>query len=505
MIQTEIPEALTFDDVLLVPAYSEVVPAQVSTHVRLTDKITLATPLMSAAMDTVTESRLAIAMAQQGGMGVVHRNLTIEQQAGEIDKVKRSESGMIVDPVTIEPERPISDALEVMRRFKISGVPVTKKGKLVGILTNRDLRFVSRSDIPIGDVMTKTNLITVPVGTTLEQAEQILHQHRVEKLLVVNDEYELKGLITVKDIQKKLKYPHASKDEQGRLRVAGAIGATGDFLERAAELVKYRVDALAIDSAHGHSSRVLEAIAEVKKAFPEVALLAGNVATYEGTMALIDAGADAVKVGIGPGSICTTRMVTGAGMPQITAISEAYRAARERGIAVIADGGIKYSGDITKAIAAGASVCMMGSLFAGVDESPGEMILYQGRSFKTYRGMGSLSAMAQGSGERYFQGKEDMSENGRTSITAREGSGNRLAKFVPEGIEGRVPHRGPLEAMVYQLVGGLKSGMGYLGCATIEELQKNARFIRISGAGLRESHVHDVVITREAPNYHVEE
>jgi IMP dehydrogenase len=506
MIQTKIPEALTFDDVLLVPAYSDVVPTQVNTQVQLTKNITLATPLMSAAMDTVTESRLAIAIAQQGGLGVVHRNLTIEQQAGEIDKVKRSESGMIVDPVTIDPERPISDALEVMRRFKISGVPVTKKGKLVGILTNRDLRFVSRTDIPIGDVMTKENLITVPVGTTLEQAEHILHQHRVEKLLVVNDAYELKGLITVKDIQKKLKYPNASKDEQGRLRVAGAIGATGDYLERAAELVKYRVDALAIDSAHGHSSRVLEAVAEVKKAFPDVALLAGNIATYEGTMALIDAGADAVKVGIGPGSICTTRMVTGAGMPQITAISEAYRAARDRGVAVIADGGIKYSGDITKAIAAGASVCMLGSLFAGVDESPGETILYQGRSFKTYRGMGSLSAMAQGSGERYFQGKDDMeSSASRTSITAREGSGNRLAKFVPEGIEGRVPHRGPLEAMIYQLVGGLKSGMGYLGCGTIAELQEKAQFIRISGAGLRESHVHDVVITREAPNYHVEE
>jgi IMP dehydrogenase len=506
MIQTQIPEALTFDDVLLVPAYSDVVPAQVSTQVRLTKNITLATPLISAAMDTVTESRLAIAMAQQGGLGVVHRNLSIDQQAGEIDKVKRSESGMIVDPVTIEPERPISDALEVMRRFKISGVPVTQKGKLVGILTNRDLRFVLRTDIPIGDVMTKTNLITVPVGTTLEQAEQILHQHRVEKLLVVNDEYELKGLITVKDIQKKLKYPSASKDEQGRLRVAGAIGATGDYLERAAELVRYRVDALAIDSAHGHSSRVLEAIAEVKKAFPHVALLAGNVATYEGTMALIDAGADSVKVGIGPGSICTTRMVTGAGMPQITAISEAYRAAKERGVSVIADGGVKYSGDITKAIAAGASACMLGSLFAGVDESPGETILYQGRSFKTYRGMGSLSAMAQGSGERYFQSREDMDSDGsRPSITAREGSGNRLAKFVPEGIEGRVPHRGPLEAMVYQLVGGLRSGMGYLGCATIEDLQEKARFVRISGAGLRESHVHDVVITREAPNYHVED
>jgi IMP dehydrogenase len=507
MVPTNIPEALTFDDVLLVPAYSDVVPTQVSTQVQLTKRITLATPLMSAAMDTVTESRLAIAIAQQGGLGVVHRNLTIEQQAGEIDKVKRSESGMIVDPVTIDPERPISDALDVMRRFKISGVPVTKRGKLVGILTNRDLRFVSRTDIPIGDVMTKENLITVPVGTTLEQAEHILHQHRVEKLLVVNDAYELKGLITVKDIQKKLKYPNASKDEQGRLRVAGAIGATGDYLERAAELVKMRVDALAIDSAHGHSSRVLEAVREVKAAFPDVDLFAGNVATYEGTKALIDAGADAVKVGIGPGSICTTRMVTGAGMPQITAIAEAYRAAKGRGVSVIADGGIKYSGDVTKAIAAGASVCMMGSLFAGVDESPGETILYQGRSFKAYRGMGSLSAMAQGSGERYFQSKEDLNADAaRVSVVSRDGNGggNRLAKFVPEGIEGRVPHRGPLEAMVYQLVGGLKSGMGYLGCASIEELQEKAQFIRISGAGLRESHVHDVVITREAPNYHVE-
>ena len=506
MISTPVLEALTFDDVLLVPAYSDVVPAQVSTQTKLTRNITLNTPLMSAAMDTVTESRLAIAIAQQGGLGVVHRNLTIEQQAGEIDKVKRSESGMIVDPVTIAPERPIADALEVMRRYKISGVPVTKNGKLVGILTNRDLRFVSRTDIPIADVMTKSNLITVPVGTTLEQAEEILHQHRVEKLLVVNDAYELKGLITVKDIQKKLKYPNASKDAKGRLRVAGAIGATGDFLERAAELVRAKVDALAIDSAHGHSSRVLEAVREVKRRFPDVDLLAGNVATYEGSAALIDAGADAVKVGIGPGSICTTRMVTGAGMPQITAIAEASRAARERGISVIADGGIKYSGDITKAIAAGASICMMGSLFAGVDESPGETILYQGRSFKAYRGMGSLSAMAQGSGERYFQGPGESAEpEERRDLTAREqNGGNRLAKYVPEGIEGRVPHRGPLEAMIYQLVGGLRSGMGYLGCATIEELQTKSQFIRISNAGLRESHVHDVVITREAPNYHVE-
>ncbi len=414
---------------------------------------------------------------------------------------------MIVDPVTIGPDQMIGDALEVMRRYKISGVPVTQGGKLVGILTNRDLRFETRTDVPIGDVMTKKNLITVPVGTTLEEAEQILHEHRVEKLLVVNNEYELKGLITVKDIQKKLKYPNASKDEKGRLRVGGAIGATGDYLERAAELVNARIDVLAIDSAHGHSSRVLEAVREVKKRFPGVGLLAGNVATYEGAMALIDAGADAVKVGIGPGSICTTRMVTGAGMPQITAIGEAFRAAREHGIPVIADGGIKYSGEITKAIAAGASSVMIGSLFAGVDESPGETILYQGRSFKSYRGMGSLSAMSQGSGERYFQSTTDMAEAGlgTEGVVQRERNGqNRLAKFVPEGIEGRVPHRGPLESMVYQLVGGLRSGMGYLGCSSITELQENAQFVRISGAGLRESHVHDVIITREAPNYHVE-
>ena len=507
MIEHPVPEALTFDDVLLVPAYSEVVPALVSTQTRLTNRILLNTPLLSAAMDTVTESRLAIAMAQQGGIGIIHRNLTVEQQASEVDKVKRSESGMIVDPVTMAPDQLISDALEVMRKYKISGVPVTKGGKLVGILTNRDLRFETRTDIPIGDVMTKQNLITVPVGTTLEEAELILHQHRVEKLLVVNDQYELKGLITVKDIQKKLKYPNASKDSQGRLRVGAAIGATGDYLERAAALVQNRVDILSIDSAHGHSSRVLEAVRDVKKRFPDVDLLAGNIATYEGAKALIDAGADGVKVGIGPGSICTTRMVTGAGMPQITAISEAYKAGLEQDIPIIADGGIKYSGDVAKAIAAGASSVMIGSLFAGVDESPGETILYQGRSFKAYRGMGSLSAMAQGSGERYFQSSRDLEEAPARSegVVARERNGqNRLAKFVPEGIEGRVPHRGPLEAMVYQLVGGLRSGMGYLGCATIEELQTKSHFVRISNAGLRESHVHDVIITREAPNYHVE-
>ncbi len=507
MLAPNLPEALTFDDVLLVPAYSEVAPVQVSTQTQLTREITLNTPLISSAMDTVTESRMAIAMAQQGGIGIVHRNLSIAEQSGEIDKVKRSESGMIVDPVTIGPDQLIANALEVMRRYKISGVPVTQGKKLVGILTNRDLRFETRTDIPVGDVMTKEDLITVPVGTTLEEAEQILHQHRVEKLLVVNGDYELKGLITVKDIQKKLKYPNASKDEKGRLRVGGAIGATGDFMERAAEMVRNRVDMLAIDSAHGHSSRVLEAVREVKRRFPGVALLAGNVATYEGALALMDAGADAIKVGIGPGSICTTRMVTGAGMPQITAIAEAARAARPLGVPVIADGGIKYSGEITKAIAAGASTVMIGSLFAGVDESPGETILYQGRSFKTYRGMGSLSAMSQGSGERYFQGSADMADAETTTegVVQRERANqNRLAKYVPEGIEGRVPYRGPLESMVFQLVGGLRSGMGYLGCATIVELQEKARFVRISGAGLRESHVHDVIITREAPNYHVE-
>ncbi len=509
MIEHTIPEALTFDDVLLIPAFSEVVPNQVTTETRLTRKITLNTPLLSAAMDTVTESRLAIAMAQQGGLGIIHRNLSIAQQAAEVDKVKRSESGMIVDPVTISPDQLIADALEVMRRYKISGVPVTQGKRLVGILTNRDLRFETRTDIPISQVMTKKDLITVPVGTTLEDAEAILHDHRVEKLLVVNDAYELKGLITVKDIQKKLKYPNASKDDQGRLRVGAAIGATGDYLERACELVKELCDTLSIDSAHGHSSRVLEAVRQIKKRFPDVDLLAGNVATYEGALALMDAGADAVKVGIGPGSICTTRMVTGAGMPQITAIAEAYRAGRERDIPIIADGGIKYSGDLTKAIAAGADSIMIGSLFAGVDESPGEVILYQGRTFKAYRGMGSLSAMAQGSGERYFQSSRDLEmppsrAEGVVDVDRERSSGNRLAKFVPEGIEGRVPHRGPLEAMVHQLVGGLRSGMGYLGCSTIAELKQNARFVRISNAGLRESHVHDVIITREAPNYHVE-
>jgi IMP dehydrogenase len=503
MIHFPVPEALTFDDVLLLPAHSDVVPAEVNTQTQLSRNIRLNIPIISAAMDTVTESRLAIAIAQQGGLGIIHRNLSIEQQADEVDKVKRSESGMIMDPITLSPDHKIADALDLMRRYKISGVPITKNKKLVGILTNRDLRFETRTDIPISKVMTKENLITVPVGTTLEESERILHEHRVEKLLVVDDKYNLKGLITVKDIQKKLKYPNAAKDQHGRLRVGAAIGATGDFLERAQEMVKAKVDVLAIDSAHGHSGRVLEAIKTIKAKLPEIDLLAGNVGTHEGACALAKAGADAIKVGIGPGSICTTRVVTGAGVPQITAIAEAARACRDAQIPVIADGGIKFSGDISKAIAAGASVVMIGSLFAGTEESPGETILYQGRSFKSYRGMGSLAAMAAGSSERYSQGLDDSSTDAM-AMRDGDGAGNRVGKLVPEGIEGRVPYRGTLAEMVYQLVGGLRSGMGYCGTKSIPELQQKARFIRISGAGLRESHVHDVIITREAPNYRLE-
>jgi IMP dehydrogenase len=498
MIHFPVPEALTFDDVLLLPARSDVIPTQTNTQTQLTRNIRLNIPIISAAMDTVTESHMAIAVAQQGGIGIIHRNLTIEQQGNEVDKVKRSESGMIVDPVTMSPDAKVSEALDVMRQYKISGVPITKNGKLVGILTNRDLRFETRFDIPISKVMTKENLITVAVGTTLEDAEKILHEHRVEKLLVVDDKYNLKGLITVKDIQKKLKYPHAAKDSHGRLRAAAAIGATGDFLERAQELAKYKVDLLAIDSAHGHSTRVLDAIKVVKSKLPEVDLIVGNVATFDGACELARAGADAIKVGIGPGSICTTRIVTGAGVPQITAIAEAYRATKDSGIPIIADGGIKYSGDITKALAAGAAAVMIGSLFAGTDESPGELILYQGRTFKSYRGMGSLGAMAQGSSERYFQNTD-----GDSSIAIGEES-NRLGKLVPEGIEGRVPYRGSVSSSIHQMVGGLRSGMGYCGCGSIAELLQKTRFVRISGAGLRESHVHDVTVTREAPNYAVE-
>jgi IMP dehydrogenase len=487
MLDGPIPEGLTFDDVLLVPNKSAILPTEVDTSTRVTRHITLNIPIVSAAMDTVTESRLAIALAQQGGIGIVHRSMSIEQQALEVDKVKRSESGMIVDPVTIGPKNRISDALEIMKKYKISGVPVTQAGKLVGILTNRDLRFESRLDLAVEDVMTKENLVTVAIGTTLEEAEKILHRHRVEKLLVVDDAYNLRGLITVKDIQKKIKYPLACKDEQGRLRVGAALGATGDYMERAAELVQTKVDLLVVDTAHGHSTRVMEAVKNIRNKFPNVDLVAGNVATFDGASELVALGVDGVKVGIGPGSICTTRVVTGAGVPQITAVAECTRAASKAGVPVIADGGIKFSGDVSKAIAAGASTVMLGSLFAGTEESPGETVLYQGRTFKSYRGMGSIAAMTAGSGDRYSQ--------------EREVARGELSKLVPEGIEGRVPYKGLLEELVGQLVGGLRSGMGYCGCVSIEELQQRGRFVRITSAGLRESHVHDVIITKEAPNY----
>ncbi len=488
MLSGDISEALTFDDVSLVPARSDVLPTEAETTTRFTRNIPLNIPITSSAMDTVTESHLAIAIAQQGGIGVVHKNLSIESQRDEVDKVKRSESGMIVDPVTMTPDRLIYEAVEMMERYRISGVPIVEEnGHLVGILTNRDLRFELRLDLPISEVMTKENLITVPVGTTLHEARAILQKHRVEKLLVVDDNYKLKGLITVKDIQKAIKYPLAAKDDLGRLRVAAAIGAGGDFLERAQELVRARVDALVIDTAHGHHEGVLNAVKAIKHQFPELDLVAGNVSTTEGTKDLIAAGVDAVKVGQGAGSICTTRIVSGAGVPQITAVMDCARAARGSGVPVISDGGIKYSGEVAKAIAAGADSVMLGSLFAGTDESPGEIILYQGRSFKSYRGMGSISAMKEGSKDRYGQAGEAQ-----------------LSKLVPEGIEGRVPYKGPLESMIHQLVGGLRAGMGYCGCRTIAELKEKAQFIRVTNAGLRESHVHDVIITKEAPNYQVE-
>ncbi|MCW5980931.1 MAG: IMP dehydrogenase [Bryobacteraceae bacterium] len=484
MIDETLQEGLTFDDVLLVPARSSVVPNETDTRTFVTREIPLNIPILSSAMDTVTESHMAIALAQQGGLGVIHRNMPIERQAEEVDRVKRSESGMIVDPVTIGPHQKIYEALEMMRRYRISGVPITENGRLVGILTNRDLRFETRYDLPIESVMTKENLITVPVGTTLEDAEKLLHKHRIEKLLVVDEDYNLKGLITVKDIQKKLKYPSAAKDAQGRLRVGAAIGAGGDFLERAQALIAAKADVIVIDTAHGHSDRVLESVIAVKRGFPDVQLIAGNVGTFEGARDLVALGVDGVKVGIGPGSICTTRVISGAGIPQITAITNCARATRGTGVPLIADGGIKYSGDISKAIASGADCVMIGSLLAGTEESPGETILYQGRTFKSYRGMGSMGAMAQGSSERYGQDPN--------------------AKLVPEGIEGRVPYKGPMAEMVYQLTGGLRAGMGYCGCRTIPELQQKARFLRITLAALREGHVHDVIITKEAPNYQVE-
>jgi IMP dehydrogenase len=488
MIDFEPRLALTFDDVSIVPGLSEVHPNDVDLRTRLCRGITMNIPILAAAMDTVTESRLAIALAQEGGVGIVHKNLPVEVQADEVDKVKRSEAGMIVDPVTMRPDQSIREALVIMARYKISGVPVTSaEGHLVGILTNRDLRFEDNLDKKIGELMTKENLITVPEGTTLEQAKTLLHKHRIEKVLVVDAGGNLKGLITVKDIQKAQQYPNAAKDELGRLRVGAAVGSSGDYLERAAALVKAKVDLLVLDSSHAHSRGVLDATGKLRERFPEVKLVVGNVATAEATLALIERGADAVKVGIGPGSICTTRVVTGAGVPQITAVMDCVQAAAEHDVPVIADGGIKFSGDVTKAMAAGASSVMIGSLFAGTEESPGETILYQGRTFKAYRGMGSLSAMARGSADRYFQ----------------EGSGS-LSKLVPEGIEGMVPHKGSLHQMLPQLTGGLRSGMGLAGCSSIEELRTKARFVRISPAGLKEGHAHDVVITKEAPNYWVE-
>ena len=483
----EIPMGLTFDDVLLVPSCSEVHPNAVDISTRLTlSGIRLEIPIISAAMDTVTEAGMAIGMAQHGGIGVVHKNMSIERQVEEIDKVKRSESGMIVDPVTIFPDQTVRDALEVMAHYQISGLPVVgKRGNLRGILTNRDLRFCTEYDRPISDFMTKDNLVTAPVGTTLEAAKALLHQHRIEKLLVVDGDGDLKGLITVKDIKKTQEFPNASKDELGRLRVAAAIGVSGDLEDRCAALIERNVDALCLDSSHAHSRGVLDAVERVRSRWPEMPLIVGNIATAEAVRDLVSMGVAAVKVGIGPGSICTTRIVTGAGMPQITAVAECAREAHEHGVPVIADGGVRYSGDISKAIAVGADVVMIGSLFAGVEESPGEQILYQGRTFKAYRGMGSIGAMkdANGSRDRYFQEGEDV------------------AKLVPEGIEGMVAFKGPLEGQLTQLVGGLRAGMGLAGCASIPELQKNAKLVRITSAGRTESHAHDVVVTKEAPNY----
>jgi IMP dehydrogenase len=488
MLDELIPEGLTFDDVLLVPAHSQVLPRDVSLNTRLTRNITLNIPLVSAAMDTVTEARTAICMAREGGIGIIHKNLTIEEQAMEVDKVKKSESGMIVDPITMRPNQKIHEALAIMEKYRISGVPVTNsKGKLVGILTNRDLRFETNLELPISARMTKRRLVTVAVGTTLEEAKEHLKHTRVEKLLVVDEEKNLKGLITIKDIEKVRKYPNACKDALGRLRVGAAVGPSGDMEARVDALVKAGVDVIVVDTAHGHSQGVLDAIRTVKANFPGVELIAGNIATAEAAEALIKAGVDAIKVGIGPGSICTTRVVAGVGVPQISAIAQCAKIARKYDIPIIADGGVKYSGDVTKAVAAGADVIMIGSLFAGTEESPGDTILYQGRAYKSYRGMGSIGAMKQGSKDRYFQSDVESE-----------------VKLVPEGIEGMVPLRGPLSANVHQLMGGLRAGMGYTGCRTVRELQEKGHFIRITGAGLKESHVHDVMITKEAPNYRVE-
>jgi IMP dehydrogenase len=489
MTPSEVLEGLTFDDVLLVPASSDIAPKDADTSTHLTAEIRLAIPLVSAAMDTVTEARTAIAIAQEGGIGIVHRNLSVSAQAKEVERVKKSESGMIGDPVTVRPEQPIHEALDIMRRYQISGLPVTRDGgELVGILTHRDLRFEKRLDRPVAEVMTKERLVTARPGVTLDRAKEMLHEHRIEKLLVVDERGRLKGLITVKDIQKTIQFPNASKDALGRLRVGGAIGTGPDRDERVEALVRAGADVIVIDTAHGHARSVVDAVAELKRTFPRMPLVAGNVATGEGTAALIRAGVDAVKVGMGGGSICTTRIVSGVGMPQLTAIADAVKVADAKGIPVIADGGVKFSGDITKAIAAGAATVMIGSLFAGTEESPGDTILYQGRTYKLYRGMGSLEAMREreGSRNRYFQDDEDA------------------MKLVPEGIEGRVPYKGPITFIVQQLIGGLKAGMGYVGCATLKDLRTKTKFVRVTSAGFRESHVHDVTITKEAPNYRLE-
>ncbi len=485
MLDAKIKEGLTFDDVLILPAKSTVIPADVDVTTKFSQHIGLKIPIVSAAMDTVTESKMAISLAQQGGIGIIHRNLPVEIQAEEIDKVKRHESGMVVDPITVRPRDKIFKAIELMQKYKISGLPVTDEGnKLVGILTNRDIRFETRLDLAIEEVMTKS-LVTVPLGTSLEEAEKLFHKHKIEKILMVDESFHLKGLITYKDILKRIQYPNAAKDSLGRLRVGGAVGIGADTMKRAEALIKAKVDVLVVDTAHGHSQRVLDTVKSLREGFPDLELIAGNIGTAEAAEELIGLGVNAVKVGVGPGSICTTRVVTGAGVPQITAISDVSRVAK--GIPIIADGGVKFSGDITKAIAAGANTVMLGNLLASTDESPGEVVMYQGRSYKIYRGMGSIEAMKEGSRDRYFQ-DSPLSES----------------KLVPEGIEGRVPYKGSASRIVQMMVGGLKAGMGYAGCRSIEELQKKARFIKITSAGLRESHVHDVIITKEAPNYHLE-
>lgn len=487
MFQNDIPMAYTFDDVLLVPAASKVLPSEVSLTTMLTSSLRINAPIVSAAMDSVTEHRTAIAMARAGGIGIIHKNMSIESQAIEVERVKKSESGMIIDPVTVTEDQSVGEVQYIMATYKISGLPVLRGEKLVGIVTNRDLRFVSDNNLRVRDVMTSKGLVTAPVGISLEHSKALLHEHRIEKLLVVDDKGKLKGLITIKDIEKIKKYPSAAKDPVGRLLVGAAVGVGAEMLERTVALIKAGVDVIALDSAHGHSKGVLESVKTIKGEFPEIQLIAGNVATPSGTVDLIKAGADAVKVGVGPGSICTTRIVAGVGVPQLTALKDCVEEARKKNIPVIADGGIKFSGDIVKAIGIGSSCVMIGSLFAGTDETPGDTFLFQGRKYKGYRGMGSLGAMNKGSKDRYFQ----------------EGTGP--GKLVPEGIEGKVPYRGELGEVLYQLLGGLRAGMGYVGAATIDELHKRAKFVRISAAGLRESHVHDVIITREAPNYRVEE